>query len=117
MGFGLVMAPVGTAVINTAPDDQRGIASSLVIVLRLMGMSVGLSGLTGWGLHRFNSLRTQIELPPLTDPTYQKAIADGLTQVTVQVLTETFVVSAIITLLALFISFLLRREITDKEIV
>ena len=47
-GFGLVIAPVGTAVINAAPDNQRGISSSLVIVVRLMGMSVGLSGLTAW---------------------------------------------------------------------
>jgi EmrB/QacA subfamily drug resistance transporter len=62
-GFGLVIAPVGTAVINAVPDNQRGIAASLVIVLRLMGMSVGLSGLTAWGLNRFNVLRTQIELP------------------------------------------------------
>lgn len=111
-GFGLVTAPVGTAVINAAPDHQRGIAASLVIVLRLMGMSVGLSGLTAWGLHRFSLLRTGIELPdlPLTDPVYQQAIVDGLTQVTVQVLAETFLVSAVIALLALLISLRLRRE-------
>ena len=111
-GFGLVIAPVGTAVINTAPAAQRGIAASLVIVLRLMGMSVGLSGLTAWGLRRFNSLRVQIELPdlPFSDPVYQKAIVDGLTGVTVQVLTETFLVSAVIALIALFISLRLRRD-------
>jgi EmrB/QacA subfamily drug resistance transporter len=112
MGFGLVIAPVGTAVINAAPDDQRGIAASLVIVLRLIGMSVGLSGLTAWGLHRFSLLRTQIQLPdlPFTDPVYQQAIVARLTEVTVKVLTETFVVSAVIALLALLISFLLKRD-------
>jgi MFS family permease len=112
MGFGLVIAPVGTAVINAAPDDQRGIAASLVIVLRLIGMSVGLSGLTAWGLHRFSLLRTQIQFPdlPFTDPVYQQAIVAGLTEVTVKVLTETFVVSAVIALLALLISFLLKRD-------
>ena len=112
IGFGLVIAPIGTAVINTAPDDQRGIASSLVIVLRLMGMSVGLSGLTAWGLHRFNILRTQIELPDLslTDPVYQQAVIDGLIQVTVTVLTETFLVTAVIALLALIISIKLQKQ-------
>jgi MFS family permease len=112
MGFGLVIAPVGTAVINAAPDDQRGISASLVIVLRLIGMSVGLSGLTAWGLHRFSLLRTQIQFPdlPFTDPVYQKAIVARLTEVTVKVLTETFVVSAVIALLALLISFLLKRD-------
>lgn len=111
-GFGLVIAPVGTAVINAAPDNQRGIASSLVIVVRLMGMSVGLSGLTAWGLRRFDLLRTQITLPdlPFSDPVYQRAIVDGLTQVTVRVLTETFVVTAVIALIALFISLRLRPD-------
>jgi EmrB/QacA subfamily drug resistance transporter len=111
-GFGLVIAPVGTAVINAAPDNQRGVASSLVIVVRLMGMSVGLSGLTAWGLRRFDVLRTQITLPdlPFSDPVYQQAIVDGLTQVTVRVLTETFVVTAVIALIALFISLRLRHD-------
>jgi EmrB/QacA subfamily drug resistance transporter len=111
-GFGLVIAPVGTAVINTVPDSQRGIASSLVIVVRLMGMSVGLSGLTAWGLRRFEVLRTQITLPdlPFSDPVYQKAIVDGLTEVTVRVLTETFVVTAVIALIALLISLRLRHD-------
>jgi hypothetical protein len=84
----------------------------LVIVLRLIGMSVGLSGLTAWGLHRFSLLRTEIQLPdlPFTDPVYQQAIVDGLTQVTVKVLTETFVVSAVLALLALLIGLGLRRD-------
>ncbi|MBK8987119.1 MAG: MFS transporter [Chloroflexi bacterium] len=112
MGFGLVIAPVGTAVINAAPPDQRGIASSLVIVMRLMGMSVGLSALTAWGLRRFDVLRRQITLPdlPLTDPGYQQAIVDGLTQVTVAVLAETFLVSALLITLAWLIALTLKPE-------
>lgn len=112
IGFGLVIAPIGAAVINAAPEDQRGIAASLVIVLRLMGMSVGLSGLTAWGLSRFNILRTQIDLPdlPLSDPTYQQALAAGLTEVTVSTLTETFLISAGVALLALLITLWLHRD-------
>ncbi|MAT95811.1 MAG: MFS transporter [Anaerolineaceae bacterium] len=112
IGFGLVIAPIGTAVINAAPEDQRGVASSLVIVLRLMGMSVGLSGLTAWGLYRFEILRKLIDLPelPLSDPAYQQALADGLTEVTVAVLTETFLISAGVALLALLIAFWLKRD-------
>lgn len=112
VGFGLVIAPIGTAVINAAPEDQRGIASSLVIVLRLMGMSVGLSGLTAWGLYRFEILRKLINLPdlPLSDPSYQRALADGLTNVTVSVLTETFLISAGVALLALLVSIWLKRD-------
>jgi MFS family permease len=110
IGFGLVTAPIGAAVINATPAGQRGIAASLVIVLRLMGMSVGLSGLTAWGLHRFDVLRQQLSLPPLDDPGFQQALVDGLTNTTVAVLTETFLVSAAIALVALIIAFRLRPD-------
>ncbi|MFZ0547681.1 MAG: MFS transporter [Candidatus Promineifilaceae bacterium] len=109
-GFGLVTAPIGTAVINAAPGDQRGIAASLVIVLRLMGMSVGLSGLTAWGLYRFDILRMQIELPPFTDPGYPSAVTEALTNTTVMVLTETFLISAVIAALAFLVVFRLRKR-------
>lgn len=107
MGFGLVIAPMATAVINAAPAAQRGVAASLVIVMRLLGMSVGLAALTAWGLNRFNLLRSHIPLPdlPFTDPTYQQAIIDGLTRLTIQVLAETFAISAIVALVALLITF------------
>ncbi|MCL4267164.1 MAG: MFS transporter [Anaerolineae bacterium] len=110
LGFGLVMAPVGTAVINAAPASERGVAASLVIVLRLMGMSVGLAGLTAWGLHRFTVLRRTIELPnlPLSDPAYQQALTDGLMRVTVAVLAETFLVSAVVAIIGLVVTWWLR---------
>lgn len=117
IGFGLVIAPIGTAVINAAPESQRGIAASLVIVLRLMGMSVGLAALTAWGLGRFNTLRTQITLPdlPLSDPAYQQALTDALTKLTVDILTGTFVVSAIIAILALCLAFWLKPDSRTNE--
>ena len=113
-GFGLVIAPIGTAVINAAPPDQRGIASSLVIVMRLIGMSVGLAALTAWGLERFNTLRGTITLPPLTDPTYFTQLVDGLTRITVGVLAETFLISAVLTAVALAISLRLQEDGAEK---
>ncbi|MBK8430039.1 MAG: MFS transporter [Chloroflexi bacterium] len=110
MGFGLVIAPIGTAVINAAPPDQRGIASSLVIVMRLIGMSVGLAGLTAWGLERFNALRVTITLPDLTDPTYFTQLVEGLTRITVTVLAETFLISAGLAAVAFLISLRLQRD-------
>ena len=106
MGFGLVLAPMATAVINAAPASERGVAASLVIVMRLLGMSVGLAALTAWGLDRFNQLRPHIPLPdlPFTDPAYQTAIIDGLTNLTINVLAETFTISAGVALLALLVA-------------
>lgn len=109
-GFGLVTAPISAAVINAAPDDERGIASSLVIVLRLIGMSVGLSSLTAWGLHRFDILRKEVLLPEITDPGFQDALVRGLTSTTVAVLTETFLISAIVMIVALVVAMTLRRD-------
>jgi MFS family permease len=109
-GFGLVTAPVGAAVINAAGERQRGIAASLVIVLRLIGMSVGLSGLTAWGLYRFDILRARVELPAISDPAFQEALVAGLTNTTVAVLAETFLISAGIAVLALLAAAWLRRH-------
>jgi EmrB/QacA subfamily drug resistance transporter len=110
-GFGLVIAPVGAAAINAAPEDQRGIASGLVIVFRLIGMSVGLSGLTAWGLNRFGELRQGIDLPPITDPGFQAALIDGLTNLTVDVLTETFLISALIAAIAVLSALPLQPDL------
>ncbi len=117
-GFGLVTAPIGTAVINAAPEPDRGIASGLVIMLRLMGMSVGLAGLTAWGLRRYDTLRTSIILPelPFSDPVYQQAVLDGLTAVTVHILTETFLISAAAAAIALLISWKLQEAERGREL-
>lgn len=109
-GFGLVIAPIGAAAINAAPADQRGIAAGLVIVARLIGMSVGLSALTAWGLERFNHLRDALVLPPLSEPDYADSLVRGLTGVTVTVLTETFLISAGVALLAWLIGWRLHRD-------
>ncbi|TMC49558.1 MAG: MFS transporter, partial [Chloroflexi bacterium] len=63
LGFGTVIAPLASAVINSAGEEQRGIASALVLVQRLIGMALGLALLTTLGLLRFNSLAQA--LPPI----------------------------------------------------
>ncbi len=108
VGFGLVTAPIGTAAIDTAPLPQRGIAAGLVIVWRLLGMSVGLAGLTAWGIARFNTLRTQVALPALTDPGFAAALTQGLIDTTARVLAETFLLSAGLAVFALLVAWRLR---------
>ncbi len=46
VGIGLTFSPVSTAVINSAYDPERGVASALVIILRLIGMTVSISTLS-----------------------------------------------------------------------
>jgi MFS family permease len=102
-GFGLVIAPTATAVVDAVSAEQRGVASALVIVLRLMGMTIGLSALTAWGLHRFDVLG-KVGLPTLTDPDY----FDSITRITARVLRETFLVSGVVSLVTLLPAAVLR---------
>jgi MFS family permease len=109
IGFGLVIAPTSAAVVDGAPADRRGTAASLVIVVRLMGLSVGLSGLTAWGLYRFNQLRDDIVLPPLGDPGFQEAITDANAELTTGSLAGTFAAAAVVLLVALAVTLWMRR--------
>jgi len=109
-GLGLVTAPTSAAVVDAAPPDRRGTAASLVVVLRLIGLSVGLSGLTAYGLWRFNQLRGTLDLPPLGDPGYQAAVERAQAEVTTSALAETFLAAALLVAIALGTTFLMRRR-------
>ncbi|MEM7094501.1 MAG: MFS transporter [Actinomycetota bacterium] len=95
-GFGLTVAPTTSAVVDAAPEDQRGSAAALVMVVRLLGLSVGLSALTAWGLARFESLRSTLDLPPLTDPDFQSALIEAQERLTAQAIAETFTAAAVV---------------------
>jgi EmrB/QacA subfamily drug resistance transporter len=105
IGLGLVLSPVATVVINAAGEDRHGGASALVITLRLVGMTVGWSVLTLWGVQRQDMLRRAGADDPLatSDP------ARFLMQVAAQVIGETFLIAVGACLLALLVAWLVRR--------
>jgi MFS family permease len=108
LGFGLVIAPLTAAVVDAVAPAQRGVGASLVLIARLVGLSLGLAGLTAWALNRFDTLRAGLDLPPLTDPGYAEAVDAAQRQISAAVLAETFVVSAVIGAAALGVAVLLR---------
>lgn len=114
-GFGLTVAPTTNAVVDSAPPDQRGAAASVVMVVRLLGLSVGLSALTAWGLSRFNSLRSTIELPPLTDPKFESALLAAQEHLTAQAIAETFTAAAVVLGTGLLATFAMRRLAATGE--
>jgi MFS family permease len=109
-GFGLTVAPTTSAVVDAAPDDQRGAAASIVMVVRLLGLSVGLSALTAWGLARFNELRSTIELPPITDPEFEDAVLEAQESLTAQAIAETFTAAAVVLAAGLLATVAMRQR-------
>jgi EmrB/QacA subfamily drug resistance transporter len=61
-GFGLVIAPLTTGVMNSSEADQKGTASSIIITTRMIGMIIGLSAITSWGMGRFYLITADMSL-------------------------------------------------------
>jgi EmrB/QacA subfamily drug resistance transporter len=108
-GFGLVTAPVHDAAVAAAPPDRRGTAGGLVILARLMGLAVGLSGLTAWALHRFEVLRSSLDLPSVGSPDYSEALEAAQGELTATALGETFLFAAAVAAAAVAVATALRR--------
>lgn len=54
IGLGLTFSPISTAVINEAHEDDRGVSAALILIMRLVGMTVAVSGLTSYAVYRVN---------------------------------------------------------------
>ncbi|HEY7123728.1 MAG TPA: MFS transporter [Ktedonobacterales bacterium] len=103
VGFGLVVAPLGTSSLNAAGTERGGIASALVTSARMIGMILGLAALTSWGLARFNQLLA-------TYPESQATNAAVITTILHQVYTEIFLAAAVVCLVTLLPAALLWRK-------
>jgi MFS family permease len=97
IGLGLTMAPIAAAVINASPAEHRGTSSALVIIFRLVGMTVGVSGITTIGLRRMQILSTQL-MPP--DAGFEEIGRIGIL-VAERVITDNFWIAAGVAALAL----------------
>jgi MFS family permease len=66
LGFGLVIAPIGTTALNSVRATQAGTGSAIVTSLRMVGMMLGLAALTSWALAYFKQLASHYPSLPLT---------------------------------------------------
>jgi MFS family permease len=109
MGFGLVVAPIGAQVIDAAAEADRGMAAAFTILFRLLGMTIGISTLTAVGVHRLQSLTNR--LPPVVQKPGETTaefflrqtqfIQDYAVPLSLKVVRETFLIAAVLALLAL----------------
>ena len=110
IGLGLTMAPIAAAVINASPSEHRGTSSALVIIFRLIGMTVGVSGITTFGLRRSQFWST--ELMP-TNPSMAEIGKVGVAMAE-RVISETFWVALVVAALALIPVFFLRGGVEGE---
>jgi MFS family permease len=100
LGLGIVIAPLTAAVLALTRGESHGLATSLVVLARTMGMLVGLSALTAFGLYRFHQI---LGTPVLTDPSL-RARVDHLQRLVaaafLQEYREIFIVAAALCALA-----------------
>jgi len=100
LGFGLVIAPLTAAVLALTRGQFHGLATSLVVLARTIGMLVGLSALTAFGLHRFHQI---LGTPVLTDPDLRaqvKHLEQLVAAAFLQEYREIFLIAAAVCLLA-----------------
>src|SRR5713226_8777400 len=109
-GFGLVIAPIGTTAINAASRRQIGMASSVVTVLRMVGMILGLAALTSWGLGRFRALAAAFKPPAgvsVFSATYNTLYGQYLVVSAHEVYTAIFLAAGVLCIVALVPAFFL----------
>ena len=107
LGFGIVIAPLAARVLELTRSEHHGLASSLVVLSRTMGMLIGLAALTAYGLYRFHQI---LGTPQLTDPDV-RARVDHLERLVaaafLQEYREIFAVAAGLCLLAALVAGLM----------
>lgn len=111
VGIGLTFAPVSTAVINAASDDERGAASALVIIVRLVGMTISVSSLTTFALQRV----TRLAVAELGEAGVNVAVyADTYARITVRVLGELGLLGAMLCGVAMIPALLMHNRDTSS---
>ena len=122
-GFGLLIAPVALAAVNSVGDDARGAAAALITTSRVVGMTLGIAALTAWGTGRFDALVAGIGAPfALPGETAQQAqeriagVQQQLTEAGLTLFSDFFVAAAALCLAALLpAAFMAWRGRTDMD--
>ncbi len=109
VGLGLTISPVGTAVLNDVSEHERGVASALILILRLVGMTVAISSLTIYALDRFDVLAASYI--PDTAASLEDTLLASQTanlEAAVDVINELQYIGAAVSSIALVFALLLR---------
>ncbi|MEO1165399.1 MAG: MFS transporter, partial [Chloroflexota bacterium] len=98
-GIGLTFSPVSTAIINSARDEERGVAGAIVLILRLVGMTVSISTLSSVMFYRLSSLAAQATAG--TETLDAQLLYTAYTDAAVQILGEMGLIGAVLSAIAI----------------
>jgi MFS family permease len=99
-GFGLVIAPLGAAVLDSAEESHKATASAVLTATRITGMLIATAVLVSHGLGRFYA---KAALVPIDSPEYTEILRD----LQVDTFGEVFIGAAIVCLVATIPAMLL----------
>lgn len=114
VGIGLTFSPVSTAIINSARTAERGVASALVIILRLLGMTVSVSSLSTLGVYRVNQL-VNMAAAELDTQAYIAQYTDLVVSTTVQVLAEMGLIGLVMCALAALPTLFMAQRVMPPD--
>jgi EmrB/QacA subfamily drug resistance transporter len=109
-GLGLLVSPIAETALSGVADDQRGAASALITVSRMVGMTAGLAAMTALGTVQFQQLVADVPAFSL-DPVVQQQIIDSATNAGVDVFTRFYQYAAVLSALALVPAWLMTRKV------
>ncbi|GAB5493911.1 MAG: hypothetical protein Phog2KO_41260 [Phototrophicaceae bacterium] len=113
VGIGLTFSPVSAAIINSAKDEERGVAGAIVLILRLIGMTVSISTLSSIMFYRVNSL---VGIATEGSSTFDTALLyEAYTTSAVQVLGEMGLIGAVLAGLAIIPTLFIDKTIEIEQ--
>ncbi len=108
LGFGLLIAPIGLAAINSVEVENRGSAAATVTAMRMIGMTTGLAAMAAWGTNRFVELSAglRLPLPELGETAEQTQLRveqfnAGVTNVGLTLFNDFFLIAMVLCLIAI----------------
>ena len=109
LGLGLLVSPIAETALFGVGGDQRGAASALVTVSRMVGMTAGLAAMTALGTVQFEQLVADVPAFSL-DPEVQEQIIESATNAGMDVFTRFYQYAAVLAALALLPAWLMTRK-------
>jgi len=114
LGLGLMVSPIAEAALWGVSGDERGAASALLSVSRMIGMTAGLAAMTALGTVQFAELVADVPAFSL-DPDVQQDIIDSATNAGVQVFTRFYLYGAVLSFIAIVPAWLMSRNRSSPD--